>query len=159
MAHQEREGFGVWPLEIARGAAWNTAESGPAVPPGPGEDAGSEKGTWVWAGFAGLLRVRPDMPFAPAVEIGWRLWPSFWGRGYATEAARACLAFGFHRLGLKEIVSFTTPGNRRSWRLMVRLGMVRDGDGDFEHPALPDDHPLRRHVLYRLEREAGTKKR
>lgn len=146
MAHQTREGFGVWPLEIAAGrdeaAPVADFEAGKAAEPG-------EK-NYVWAGFAGLLRVRPDMPFAPAVEIGWRLLPAFWGRGYAAEAARACLDFGFRTLGLEEIVAFTVPGNRRSWRLMERLGMSRDPDGGFDHPALPDGHPLCRHVLYRL---------
>lgn len=137
MVHQEREGFGVWPLVLAPGAKDGRAAS-------------------AFAGFVGLLRVRADMPFAPAVEIGWRLVPTCWDHGYATEAARACLAFGFVQLGLEEIVSFTVPGNRRSRRVMERLGMVRDADGDFDHPALPDDHPLRRHVLYRLARNEWT---
>lgn len=147
MAHQEREGFGVWPLEVARDAVAN------AEPSGPGKSLGWDGTMRTWAGFAGLLRVRPDMPFAPAVEVGWRLLPSCWGLGYAAEAARACLDFGFRVLGLEEIVSLTVPGNRRSWRLMERLGMARDADGDFDHPALPDEHPLRRHVLYRLKRD------
>lgn len=147
MAHQTREGFGVWPLEIGVGPH----EAAPAAGSNAGQAAGTGEKNYVWAGFVGLLRVRPDMPFAPAVEIGWRLLPAFWGRGYAAEAARACLDFGFRALGLEEIVAFTVPGNRRSWRLMERLGMNREPDGDFDHPALPDGHPLRRHVLYRIE--------
>ena len=76
----------------------------------------------------------------------------FWGRGFAFEAARAAIDDGFTRLRLTEIVAITTPPNERSWRLMERLGMVRDMAGDFDHPGVPDGHPLKRHVLYRLSR-------
>ena len=86
----------------------------------------------------------------PAVEIGWRLAAEHWGHGYATEAARAVLAFGFERLGLPEIVSFTTTANVRSRRVMEKLGMRHSPDDDFMHPLIPDGHPLRPHVLYRL---------
>jgi RimJ/RimL family protein N-acetyltransferase len=88
--------------------------------------------------------------FTPCVEAGWRLAFAHWGRGYATEAARAALSFGFGDAGLARIVSFTVPANRRSIAVMRRLGMRPDGE--FEHPALPPAHPLRRHVLYRLDR-------
>ena len=90
------------------------------------------------------------------VEKGWRLVRSAWGRGYATEAARAALAFGFERAGLEEIVSFTVPGNGPSWAVMERLGMARDPADDFDHPAIAAGHPLRRHVLYRLRRRAWS---
>jgi RimJ/RimL family protein N-acetyltransferase len=103
-------------------------------------------------GAIGLSRVRFALPFAPAVEIGWRLARPYWGRGHAFEAARATVDDGFYRLGLKEIVAFTVPANRRSWRLMERLGMTRDPAEDFEHPAFTEDHPLRRSILYRLRR-------
>lgn len=78
--------------------------------------------------------------------------PGHWGRGYATEAARASMADGFERFGLAEIVSFTTCTNVRSRRVMEKLGMTHDPAEDFDHPALPDEDPLRRHVLYRLRR-------
>jgi RimJ/RimL family protein N-acetyltransferase len=100
-------------------------------------------------GAIGLLQVRFEAEFAPAVEIGWRLARAYWGRGYAIEGARAALDYGFGRLGLDEIVAFTVPANRRSWRLMERLGMTRDPDADFDHPAVPEGHALRRHILYR----------
>ena len=104
-------------------------------------------------GAIGLTRVLlPDFAFAPAVEIGWRLLPSHWGRGYALEAARAVLDDGFGRLGLSEIVAFTVPANHRSWGLMERLGMQRDADHDFDHPRVPKGHPLLRHILYRVRR-------
>jgi RimJ/RimL family protein N-acetyltransferase len=48
-------------------------------------------------------------------------------------------------------VSFTAVGNQRSRHLMERLGMTRKPEEDFDHPALPEGHPLRRHVLYRLD--------
>ena len=60
-------------------------------------------------GFVGLGFVDADYPFGPAVEVGWRLAHRFWGYGYATEAARASLGFGFSVLGLEQIVSFTAP--------------------------------------------------
>ena len=125
-AHFSDHGFGLWALELA--------------------------GVARFAGFVGLAWVRFESRFTPSVEIGWRLARAHWGRGYATEAAGAALAFGFERLGLDEIVSFTVPGNTRSLRLMERIGMVRDPGDDFEHPGLPAGHPLRRHVLYRLRR-------
>lgn len=105
-------------------------------------------------GFTGLTRPSFEAHFTPAVEVGWRLAREGWGHGYATEAAEAALQFGFETLGLEEIVSFTVPANERSWRVMERLGMKRDPADDFDHPRLPHGHRLRRHVLYRLPREA-----
>ncbi|HET9520851.1 MAG TPA: GNAT family N-acetyltransferase, partial [Candidatus Limnocylindrales bacterium] len=93
-----------------------------------------------------------EAPFTPAVEVGWRFDPEAWGHGYATEAARAAVGFGFEALGLDEIVSFTVPANVRSRAVMERIGMTHDPADDFDHPNLPDGHPLRRHVLYRLPR-------
>ena len=101
-------------------------------------------------GFVGLHAVPDDLPFAPAVEVGWRLARPAWGHGYATEGASAAVADGFRRCRLPEIVSFTVPANVRSRAVMERLGMVRDPAGDFDHPRLPPASPLRRHVLYRL---------
>jgi RimJ/RimL family protein N-acetyltransferase len=101
-------------------------------------------------GAIGLNWMTHQTLFTPAVEIGWRLARSFWGQGYAVEAAQAALDDGFGRLGLDEIVAYTVPANRRSWGLMERLGMSRDPNEDFDHPAVPEAHPLRRHVLYRI---------
>jgi RimJ/RimL family protein N-acetyltransferase len=100
-------------------------------------------------GFIGLNVPGYPLPFSPCVEIGWRLAFDYWGNGYAQEGARAVLAFGLEKLNLKEIVSYTTVGNIRSRRVMERIGMTYDVQGDFDHPELPKDHPLRRHVLYR----------
>jgi len=104
-------------------------------------------------GTIGLNWVRSQFPFTPAIEIGWRLARPYWGQGYAFEAARAALEDGFGRLGIDEIVAFTVPANRRSWRLMERLGMSHDPSDDFDHPRLAEGDPLRRHVLYRLRRD------
>jgi RimJ/RimL family protein N-acetyltransferase len=105
-----------------------------------------------FAGMVGLSVPAFEAAFTPCVEVGWRLAAEHWGRGYATEAARAALAFGLGTLGLAEVVAFSVPANARSRRVMERIGMRRDAGGDFEHPALPAGHPLRRHVLYRLAR-------
>jgi len=101
-------------------------------------------------GYIGLTRVEPPYPFAPAIEIGWRLAYDHWGKGYATEGAKAAIKYGFDKLGLSEIVSFTTVNNARSRRIMEKLGMRHKPTDDFDHPKLPEGHRLRRHVLYRL---------
>lgn len=120
-------GFGLWAVEI----------------PGVTE----------FAGLLGLTAPRFEAHFTPCVEIGWRLCAEHWGRGYATEGAKAALEFGFEQLGLEEIVSLTTPQNVRSWRVMEKIGMKRNPAEDFLHPMLPAGHPLSLHVLYRLRRE------
>jgi RimJ/RimL family protein N-acetyltransferase len=111
----------------------------------------SERGWTSFAGFTGLMPVSFDPPFGhlePPVEVGWRLWPQWWGLGIASEAARASLAHGFDVLGLPEILSFTVVANARSRAVMERIGMRRDGE--FDHPrAKPGDH-WRRHALYRM---------
>ncbi len=120
----ETRGFGFWAVEI------------PGVTP--------------FAGFIGLTNPRFDAHFTPCVEIGWRLAPAYWNRGYATEGARAALEFGFGDLALREIVAFTVPTNVRSRRVMEKLGMTYDPADDFDHPRIATGHPLCRHVLYRV---------
>ncbi|NNL67045.1 MAG: GNAT family N-acetyltransferase [Myxococcales bacterium] len=119
----ERDGYGLWAVET------------PDLP---------------FAGYVGLAAPRFEAHFTPAVEVGWRLAREAWGRGYATEGARAAVAYGFGTLGLSEIVSFTVPRNVRSRRVMEKLGMTHDPADDFDHPALLADERMRRHVLYRL---------
>jgi ribosomal-protein-alanine N-acetyltransferase len=121
------------------------------------EESIDQRGFGFWAlerdgeflGLTGLSVPRFEAPFMPAVEVGWRLARHAWGHGYATEAARAAIAYGFTELGLGEIVAFTVARNTRSRAVMDRLGMTHDPDGAFDHPLLPE-WPLRRHVLYRL---------
>lgn len=103
-------------------------------------------------GMVGLAAARFDAPVCPAVEVGWRLARPYWGRGYATEAAAAWMAYGFGTLGLREIVAFVVPDNAPSQAVMTRLGMRRDPARDFEHPALPEGHRLRPHWLFAVER-------
>ncbi len=114
-----------------------------------------EKENGAFVGFTGLSIPRFESHFTPCVEIGWRLDKAFWGKGYATEAAAAMLSAGFNQFGLDEIVSFTSPLNQRSISVMKRLKMTRNPSDDFEHPALPERHPLRKHVLYRITRSVG----
>ena len=122
-----RQGWGLWALELRASGAF--------------------------VGFVGLRAPSFEAHFTPCVEIGWRLERASWGNGFVTEAGLECLRFAFETLGLPEVVSFTVPENRRSRAVMERLGMVRDADGDFDHPRLPEGHPLRRHALYRLRRQ------
>jgi RimJ/RimL family protein N-acetyltransferase len=119
---------------------------------GFGRWAIEEREAGEFIGFVGLSVVTYETAFTPCVEIGWRLASEFWGRGYATEAARAALEDGFGRLALREIVSFTVPANVRSRRVMEKIGMTRAEGEDFDHPLLPEGHWLRRHVLYRGRR-------
>lgn len=123
---------------------------------GWGSFAVEVKGGEPFIGFVGPNVPGYEIPYGPCVEVGWRLARSAWGRGYATEAARAALDFGFRSLGLEEIVSFTAVGNIRSRAVMERLGMSRDPAHDFDHPLLEQGHALRRHVLYRLAASAWT---
>jgi RimJ/RimL family protein N-acetyltransferase len=120
-------GFGYWAIELPGGAPF--------------------------IGAVGLSVPAFDAHFMPAVEIGWRLAFDHWGKGYATEGARAALDFGFNQAGLAEIVSFTARINTRSRAVMERLGMRTDPKDDFHHIRLGPDHPLYHHVLYRLRRE------
>jgi 3-dehydroquinate dehydratase/shikimate dehydrogenase len=122
----------------------------------------AKKGWGFWAvsllatdeyiGFIGIEEVFFQAHFTPAVEIGWRLAFSHWGKGYATEGAKASLKYGFENLHFKEIVSFTTFQNTRSRHVMEKIGMHHNPKDDFDHPKLPEGHPLRRHVLYRIQR-------
>ncbi|MGH7680779.1 MAG: GNAT family N-acetyltransferase [Candidatus Eiseniibacteriota bacterium] len=125
-SHFDVHGFGLWAVEL--------------------------RGTGEFAGFTGLSTPRFEAHFTPSVEVGWRLGAQHWGHGYATEGARAALAYGFDVLGLDEVVSLTVPANTRSRRVMEKIGMTHDPADDFDHPLLPDGHPLRRHVLYRIAR-------
>lgn len=109
-------------------------------------------------GFAGLMPVRFRAAFTPAVEIGWRVLPEHWGKGYATEAAKALLRHGFTDLGLFEIISFAVHDNRRSTAVMERIGMTPEPAFDFDHPRVPDTHPhLKRHVFYCLKKDDWQK--
>jgi RimJ/RimL family protein N-acetyltransferase len=120
----------------------------------------SQRGWGVWAvdvdgmfaGMVGLHVPEWHLPFSPCTEVLWRLRREFWGRGIAHETASQAISYGFSEAGLDEIVSFTTPPNVRSIHLMERLGFERDHQGDFDHPAVPVGHHLRRHVLYRKKK-------
>jgi RimJ/RimL family protein N-acetyltransferase len=125
-AHFDRHGFGLWAVEVI------------------------ESKTTI--GFVGLSVPAFEAHFTPCVEIGWRLAYDHWGQGYASEGAKAALGFAFRELRLDEVLSFTTLANQRSRAVMERIGMSHSPEDDFDHPNLAPDHPLCRHVLYRLSR-------
>ncbi len=126
-ARFDDHGWGLWAVEVIGGAPF--------------------------IGYVGLSPADFEAPFTPATEVGWRLAHEAWGNGYATEAARAALSFGFDEAGMDEVDSWTAVGNVRSQAVMERLGMRRDPGGDFEHPRVPVGHPVRPQVLYRLRRD------
>ena len=114
--------------------------------------------TGAFIGYIGLAVSRFVASFTPCVEMGWRLAAEHWNRGLATEGARAVLRHAFEALKLDELVSFTVPANRASRRVMEKLGMVHSPAEDFDHPNLPEGHPLRRHVLYRINRPSWMRR-
>ncbi|HEY1829268.1 MAG TPA: GNAT family N-acetyltransferase [Acidimicrobiales bacterium] len=101
-------------------------------------------------GLVSLNPVDPSLPPAPGLEISWRLHPDHWDQGYATEAAAAVLDHGFSDADTEEIIAFRAAVNLRSQGVMLRLGLVQDETGDFDHPRLPPDSSLRPHVVYRI---------
>jgi ribosomal-protein-alanine N-acetyltransferase len=131
--HQFSHGFCLWALE--------------------------SRASGIFMGTVGLLHVGFAAHFTPAVEVGWRLALPFWGQGFAVEAARAALQFGFEEIRLTEVVAHASIRNGRSRRVMARLGMSYDGAEDFDHPRIPESNPLRRQVLYRLTRDAWLSQR
>ena len=120
----DTRGYGLWALEV--------------------------RATGEFVGFTGLAVPSFDAHFTPAVEVGWRLARSAWGKGYATEAGLASIAFGLAEASLDEIVSFTSAANVRSRAVMQRIGMTHDPADDFDHPELEETDPLRPHVLHRI---------
>ena len=126
VARMTAQGFGLWAVEVPDAADF--------------------------IGFIGLSPADAVLG-RPVLEIGWRLAAQHWGRGYATEGARASLAHAFNALGREEVVSFTTTRNARSRHVMEKLGMIRRPEDDFDHPRVPPTWPGRRHVLYRITEE------
>ena len=123
--HHAHYGFGPWAMEV------------------DGEFAGALGLNWI---------LQFETHFTPCVEIGYRLRPEFWGRGLATEAGQAALRYGFECLGLPEIVAYTIPANKRSRRVIEKIGLVFSEE--FDHPLIAEGHPMRRQVLYRISRSA-----
>ena len=132
-AHFRRHGFGLWAAELRENEEF--------------------------IGFIGLSVPGFEAAFTPCIEIGWRLAPIHWGKGLATEGARAATRHAFEDLKLPGLVSFTVPANVRSRRVMEKTGMTHNPADDFDHPNLPVGHRLRRHVLYRLSRKEWEQRR
>jgi ribosomal-protein-alanine N-acetyltransferase len=126
----ESSGLGLWAVEVRDGPSF--------------------------VGFVGLSPFGPEdpspLPLPPGVEVGWRLSHDVWGQGYAPEAAAASLRYGFVDKGLLEIVSFTSVTNKRSQRVMEKIGLHTDPADNFDHPRVPEASSLRPHVVYRLSR-------
>ena len=133
ISHQSSHGFCLWALE--------------------------SRASGIFMGAAGLLNVSFAARFTPAVEVGWRLARPFWGQGFALEAARSALQFGFQEICLTQVVAHASVHNARSRRLMAKLGMSHDGMEDFDRAGVPEGDPLRRQVLYRLTRDAWLSQR
>jgi ribosomal-protein-alanine N-acetyltransferase len=131
--HQSSHGFCLWALE--------------------------SRASGLFMGAVGLLHVSFAARFTPAVEVGWRLARPFWGQRFAVEAARAALQFGYEEICLTEVVAHASVQNGRSRRMMAKLGMSHDCTDDFDRPRIPESDPLRRHVLYRLTRDAWLSQR
>ncbi|AFM12667.1 GNAT family N-acetyltransferase [Turneriella parva] len=125
VGHFEEKGFGLFALETRE--------------------------TQEFIGFTGLSTITFQAPFSEIIELGWRIIRKYQCRGYATEAANAAKNYAFHKLGFKSLVAFTVPENVASRRVMEKIGMIRNPDEDFDHPRVPQQHPLRRHVLYRVK--------
>ena len=126
---QEQRGYTLWAVEL--------------------------KSTHALMGFIGLKYTDWEAHFTPAVEVGWRLGSQYWGNGYATEGAKAAVEYGFNKIGLTEIVSFSVPANIKSIKVMERIGMQRDLEGDFVRPNVTIDSPLLLHILYRINNGNG----
>jgi RimJ/RimL family protein N-acetyltransferase len=132
-AEFEECGWGLWAVEVKDGAPF--------------------------IGFVGLHRVPFQVKSSTAIEVGWRLAHEHWGHGYTTEAAERAVRFGYDEAGLLEVLSFTNPANVRSWKVMERIGMVRDPSSDFEHPNVPVGHHLRDHIVYRFPEQPDGQRR
>lgn len=126
--HFKEHAFGIWAVEL------------------------KEQGELI--GRVGITVPTWQAPFTPCIEIGWRLAYEHWGKGYATEAADAVLRYAFNVLNIKEIVAFTVPTNNASQKVMEKLGMQRDINGDFNYPLVPKNHPLAHHILYRITKQS-----
>ncbi|WP_262691244.1 GNAT family N-acetyltransferase [Kordiimonas aestuarii] len=124
MARIKSDGFGFWAAEL------------------------QETGAFI--GFIGIQQASDYLPCAPATEIGWRLDKRYWGKGLAPEGARAALQYAFERLGISEVIAITSVNNSPSRRVMEKIGMAHDAAGDFDHPMVPLESPVSRHVLYRI---------
>ncbi|SIN61931.1 Protein N-acetyltransferase, RimJ/RimL family [Parasphingorhabdus marina DSM 22363] len=124
--HFLEHGFGLWALE--------------------------EKESGEFFGFTGFQTCPPHYPLTGELEIGWRLARTHWRRGLAFEAASACLDWIWANSEWPRIVSFTAEINEPSWRLMAKLGLEIRPELAFDHPALKENSPLRRHVVYAKDR-------
>lgn len=152
MEHFER------PLTRAESDAAIDRNNASLTDSGWGNWAVERRADGVLLGHVGVKPTAPELPFGGAYELGYRFARRAWGQGYASEGSRALLAYGFRELALPEIVAFTAVPNTRSQAVMRRIGMVHDPARDFDHPALPEGHRLRRHVLFAITKPENRAK-
>jgi RimJ/RimL family protein N-acetyltransferase len=111
--------------------------------------AAEEKSSGEFMGFVGIAEQDiTGVSFMPCVEIGWRLDKKYWGKGYATEAAKVVLNYGVSALGLKEIYSYTAISNLPSISVMKKIGLRARPELAFAHPRIEDASPVKEHVVY-----------
>ena len=106
--------------------------------------------TQEFIGFIGISEQTYEIDFNPSIDIGWRLHPKFWRKGYATEGAKKCLEFAFKELNIKEIVSVAPTINIPSITVMKKIGMEKIKD--FKHPLLKAHSELEMCSLYSLKK-------
>jgi ribosomal-protein-alanine N-acetyltransferase len=131
--------------------------SGQIARDGHGFWAVERKADGAFLGFIGAKNTTFDAHFTPNIELGWRLSRDAWGGGLATEGAMAARDWAFANLDTDEVIAITTPDNHRSQAVMGKIGLERDLAGDFDHPSLAEDDPLRPHVLFRMGRARWEK--
>lgn len=122
---------------------------------GLGLFAVERKDTGAFIGFTGFSICRETLPIAGDIEIGWRLARENWRRGYAYEAACACIEWFWQNLDRRRLVSFTAESNAPSRALMRKLGLSHRPELDFDYPGIPADNALRKQVVYVIKRENG----
>ena len=104
-------------------------------------------------GMIGMAKQTYKTAYTPAIDIGWRLKKSAWGKGYATEGAKRCLDYAFNELNLTTLIAVCPINNRKSENVMKKIGMVKKGA--FDHPELVNQPTYERHVCYEIIRNEG----
>ena len=106
--------------------------------------------TTEFIGFIGLSHQDFEASFTPAVDIGWRLKKSAWGKGYATEAAKRCLNYAFNSLKIDSVISICTQNNNKSEHVMKKIGMRKNSS--FNHPLLKEYPTYEKCIQYAVSK-------
>lgn len=103
-------------------------------------------------GFIGLAFQDYKTEFTPAIDIGWRLKKTAWGKGFATEGAKKCLEFAFNKLNLCNVISTCTERNYKSESVMKKIGMKKIGT--YKHPKLKEYPEYQNCICYGINKNA-----